>query len=200
MSWVAQPFDLRLGRRSTRCQVPAVWAAPPHQQSKQLDLLLMSAKPVTDGRAHQIVSGRRSTRWNRRRSSHRPSAELIRRAAHACTGPAMPLRSLVPRSFNSNRSPKGLRVPSAITTMFGSAIACSRAARLGVSPTIALLLRFTRSDKVANDYQPCCNAGTGLQRPPVSSGRSLPTDQLQSCAVYQLALRRLRAPPGSRSK
>jgi hypothetical protein len=40
-------------------QVPAV-GDPTHQQSKQLDLLLMSAKPVTDGRAHRIVSGRRS--------------------------------------------------------------------------------------------------------------------------------------------
>ena len=58
--------------------------------------------------------------------------------AAACrTGPVMPLRSLAPRSSSSNRLPSSFRVPSAITTVFGSATPCKRAARFGVSPTIA---------------------------------------------------------------
>ena len=69
------PTDVESGRSevdlcSTRWSSARRLGDPTHQQSKQLDLLLMSAKPVTDGRAHRIVSGRRSTRWNRRRSSH----------------------------------------------------------------------------------------------------------------------------------
>jgi hypothetical protein len=44
----------------------------PHPTSKvrSLDLMLMGEKPVTDGRGHRLVSGRRSTHWNRKRSSH----------------------------------------------------------------------------------------------------------------------------------
>ena len=52
---------------------------------------------------------------------------------------------------------------SAMTTVFGSAIPCRRAARFGVSPTIRLLLRRTRSDQVADHDQPGRNADTGLQ-------------------------------------
>jgi hypothetical protein len=37
------------------------------------------------------------------------------------TGPVMPLRSLAPRSSSSKILTRSLRVPSAITTMFGSA-------------------------------------------------------------------------------
>src|SRR5262245_52062527 len=43
---------------------------------------------------------------------------------------------MAPRSWYSKRSPTSCRVLAAITTLFGSAIACSRAARLGVSPTM----------------------------------------------------------------
>ena len=64
-------------------------------------------------------------------ASKRLSTGLGRSAAHARAGPAMPLRSFAPRSRSSNRLPRSLRVPSAMTTMSGSAIACSRAARFG---------------------------------------------------------------------
>ena len=47
----------------------------------------------------------------------------------------MPLTSTAPRSRYSNRSPTSRRVPAAMTTASGSARACSRAARFGVSPT-----------------------------------------------------------------
>ena len=69
-------------------------------------------------------------------ASKRPSAELARRAAHARVGPAMPLRSLGPRSSRSKRLPSNLRVLSQMTTMFGSATPCRRAARFGVLPTM----------------------------------------------------------------
>ena len=55
-------------------------------------------------------------------------------------------------------------MPSAITTMFGSAIPCRRAARFGVSPTMPRSCASPRSDQVADDDQPGRNADTGLQR------------------------------------
>ena len=75
----------------------------------------------------------------RSRGEHRSGSrtKLGRSAAQARTGPAMPLRSLAPRSSSSNRLPSSFRVLSAMTTMFGSATPCRRAARFGVSPTIA---------------------------------------------------------------
>ena len=46
-------------------------------------------------------------------------------------------RACVPRSANSNSWPSRRRVPPATTTVPGSASACRRAARFGVSPTTA---------------------------------------------------------------
>jgi hypothetical protein len=71
------------------------------------------------------------------KASNRPSAELPRSAAQARTGPAMPLRSFAPRSSSSKRLPTSFRVLSAITMLLGSAMPCNRAARFGVSPTMA---------------------------------------------------------------
>jgi hypothetical protein len=69
-----------------------------------------------------------------RNALKRLSTELARSAAQVRTGSAM--RSLAPRSSRSNRLPRSLRVLSAMTTVFGSAMLCSRAARFGVSPTM----------------------------------------------------------------
>jgi hypothetical protein len=55
------------------------------------------------------------------RASKRLPTELARSAAQARAGPAMPLRSLVPRSLSSKRLPSSRRVPSAMTTLRGSA-------------------------------------------------------------------------------
>ena len=52
---------------------------------------------------------------------------------------------------------------SAITTVFGSAMLCRRAARFGVSPTMPLLLRITRADQVTDHDQPRRDADPGLQ-------------------------------------
>jgi hypothetical protein len=70
-------------------------------------------------------------------ASKRLSTALGRNAAHARIGAEMPLRSLAPRSSNSNRLPRSRRVLSETTTVFGSAMTCSRAAKFGVSPTTA---------------------------------------------------------------
>jgi hypothetical protein len=69
-------------------------------------------------------------------ASKRPSTEAGRRTAQALTGPPMPFRSFAPMSTSWKRLPRSFRVLSAITTTFGSATPCSRAARFGVSPTI----------------------------------------------------------------
>ncbi len=68
-------------------------------------------------------------------ASKRLAIELARSAAQVRIGSAMPLRFLAPRSSKSKRSPSSFRVLSAMTTVFGSAIPCRRAARFGVSPT-----------------------------------------------------------------
>ena len=52
---------------------------------------------------------------------------------------------------------------SAMTTLFGSATPCRRAARFGVSPTIAVLLRLARPDQVADDDQSGGDADAGLE-------------------------------------
>ena len=70
-------------------------------------------------------------------ASKRLSTEAGRSAAQALTGPTMPLKAFAPRSPSSKRLPTSFRVLFAITTLFGCAMPCSRAARLGVSPTIA---------------------------------------------------------------
>ena len=71
------------------------------------------------------------------RASKRLSTEAGRSAAQARIGTAMPLRSFASRSSSSNRLPRSFRVFSAMTTVFGSATPCRRAARFGVSPTTA---------------------------------------------------------------
>ena len=52
---------------------------------------------------------------------------------------------------------------SAMTTVFGSAIPCRRAARFGVSPTMPRSCAVARSDQVADDDQPGRDADAGLQ-------------------------------------
>ena len=69
-------------------------------------------------------------------AAKRLSTELARSAFQARTASALPLRSRGPRSCNSKRLPRSFRVLSAMTTVFGSAIPCRRAATFGVSPTI----------------------------------------------------------------
>ena len=72
-------------------------------------------------RVQRLEAAFRRTRPQRRPGPRRPGDAL---EVLAPRGPA-----------SSNRLPSSLRVPSAMTTVSGSAIACRRAARFGVSPT-----------------------------------------------------------------
>src|SRR6516165_3164723 len=71
-----------------------------------------------------------------RSASKRLATKLACSTAHARTGPAIPLRLLIPRSLSWKKLPRSLRVLSATTTVLGSAMLWSRAARFGVSPTM----------------------------------------------------------------
>src|SRR5262249_40649807 len=97
-------------------------------------------------------------------ASKRLSTVLARSATQARTGLAMPSRSLAPRSLSSKRLPRSLRVASAMTTMFGSAISCSRAARFGVSPTMA-----RSSASAARPGAPPRTNGPAAPPPPAAS-------------------------------
>jgi integrase len=70
-----------------------------------------------------------------RSASNRLSTSLARITCQAWTGDAKPLTSMLPRSRYSNRLASRRRVVGPITTLFGAAAACRRAARFGVSPT-----------------------------------------------------------------
>ena len=87
---------------------PFTWTADP-------DKIIAAVR-----RGHQASAFHRT--WpQRHKSSHRPGDAL---------------RSFGPTSPSSKRLPRSFRVASAMTTVFGSAIPCKRAARFGVSPTM----------------------------------------------------------------
>jgi hypothetical protein len=96
-------------------------------------------------------------------ASKRLSTDLARRTAQARTFPAMPLRSFDPTSANSKRLPRSR--PAAMTTVFGAAIPCRRAARLGVSPaTPRSWASQSRRDRrrPTNPSRPRCAPGAAL--------------------------------------
>ena len=64
-----------------------------------------------------------------------------------------------------------------MTTVFGSAIPCSRAARFGVSPTMPLLPRLARSDEVADNHKPSGDTDARLKESGVVQ-RTYGRDQL----------------------
>ena len=71
------------------------------------------------------------------RAAKRLSSACSPRTAKAGIGSEMPLSLCGPRSLRTNRSPSRFLVVPAMTTIAGSATACSLAARFGVSPTTA---------------------------------------------------------------
>ena len=87
-------------------------------------------------------------------ASNRLSCELALSAAKARVGPATPLRSCGPRSSSSNRLPSSLRVPSAMTTLSGSAIALQPRGEVRRVADDAALLRLPRTQKIADDHDP----------------------------------------------
>ena len=117
------------------------------QRRKQQSRLL-SSRPTRSG------SGQ--SRLPLEATLHRHSA---RSAAQAGAGLNDALEVLRPRSSSSNRSPRSLRVLSAITTILGFATPCRRAARFGVLPIILrspeLLIRSGRRPPPAqSQYRP----------------------------------------------
>ena len=88
---------------------------------------------------NRALSAARPTRSvsRRRAASKRLSVTATPSTAKASTGSAKPFAVCRPRSRSRNRSPIRRRVAPARTICPGSARACRRAARLGVSPTTA---------------------------------------------------------------
>src|SRR6516162_5493501 len=70
-----------------------------------------------------------------RKASKRLNIPLSASTRQANCGAAKPANSCGPRSSRSNSPPTCRRVASPMTSVFGMARACSRAARFGVSPT-----------------------------------------------------------------
>jgi hypothetical protein len=74
-----------------------------------------------------------------------------------------------------------------MTTLFGSATPCKRAARFGVSAYDGLLLRSARPDQVANNHQTRCDAYARLEAR-VGLQATHSSDQLQPCAHCPLGV------------
>ena len=111
-------------------------------------------------------------------ASKRLSTEIARSAAQSRAGPAMPLRSLSPRSSSSKRLPRSFRVPSAMTTLFGSAIACRRpgqgllGASLGKHAIAGAVRRQSERDQPLFSGQSTTHRGTGNAPFPAQLGPS----------------------------
>ena len=108
----------RARRRAGRPAPRRPWRAPSGPEAGQLLL-------AADQRQRRARLG----------ASNRSSTTRSPITAKARTGASMPLSDAGPRSSSSNMPPTRRRVASEMTTLPGSARACSRAARFGVSPT-----------------------------------------------------------------
>ena len=105
-------------------EISTTWPSPALARAQRRNSRSISSSRPTSG-----VSA------DPRNASNRLATTLGRSTCQAGTGAAMPLTSTAPRSRYSKRSPTSRRVPAAMTTASGSARACRRAARFGVSPT-----------------------------------------------------------------
>src|SRR5215471_12449730 len=147
---IAQPLQHGLGEARfadaglTRYQydraIAAFYLLPsPHQQ---LDLLVA---------AEQWRSGRKA--------SKRLSTAFAPMTRQTGTGSLKPVMETLPRARYSKSPPTRRRVLPSMTTVSGSASACSREARLGVSPTT-----------------PCsCDAPSPMRSPTITKPVAMPT-------------------------
>ena len=127
-----------------------------------------------------------------RSASKRLSTVLVRSAAHARTGSAMPLTSLAPRSSKLEEvaeKPSGALGDDHCVWLGDPLQACREVRCLADD---AALLRLPRSDQVADHDQPCRNANTGLKRTGCLQCTNR-GDQLQALPAPR-ALRHPRAP------
>ena len=99
-----------------------------------------------------------------RDASKRLTFSASRRTAQAGTGASKPFKGLRPKRLQLERRRQAAAVvDSAITTLPGSASACNRAARLGVSPTTACSCAEPCPIKVADDDEAGRDADADLQ-------------------------------------
>ena len=80
----------------------------------------------------------------------------------------MPLRSLAPKVLKLEEIAEKLPRALGDDHLFGSAIALQARREVRRLADDAALLRLARSDQVADDDQPGCDADAGLQRAPAS--------------------------------
>src|SRR5262249_61616751 len=100
-----------------------------------------------------------------------------------------PFRGTLPKARYSKSSPRRRRVLPSMTTAFGSASPCSRAARLGVSPTGLVFLRQTLAEQSPDHHQTSGNANSHLQsHPRAITELRHGTDQCQPCAHRALGV------------
>ena len=102
------------------------------------------------GRSSSATSCSRPTRGvipADRDASKRLTFSTSRRTVQAGTGASKPLSACGPSVFSSKVPPSSRRVASATTTLPGSARACNRAAKLGVSPTTPRSCAVALSDR-----------------------------------------------------
>ena len=130
-------------------------------------------------------------------ASNRPSARPSPATRQTASGSAKPLRRCGPRSSSSNRPPTSRRVAWLITTLPGSASACRRAARFGVSPTTASSRAAPSPIRSPTTTCPVAMPDPGLQ--PASSAWGLQPshvfDQLQPGAHRALGVVLVRLRP-----
>jgi class 3 adenylate cyclase len=128
-TYKGQNVDVKLvGRELGVLYVPpeisTTWPSPALTRAHPRSSRLISSSRPTSGPSNDP-----------RNASNRLVTTLGRNTCQASTGSVMPLTSTGPISRYSKKSPASRRVRAAITTASGSAKACKRAARFGVSPT-----------------------------------------------------------------
>ena len=112
-------------------------------------------------------------------ASKRLSTELARSTAQGFHRPGDALELLGPKVLKLEEIAEEPSRASAMTTVFGSAMPCRRAARFGVSPTISCSCASPDPIKIANDHQPGGNPDADLQGLR-SRERGHRSDQLQA--------------------
>ena len=141
-------------------EISTTWPSPALARAQR-----RSSRSISSSRPTSRVSA------DPRNASNRLATALGRSTCQAGTGAAMPLTSTAPRSRYSKRSPTSRRVPAAMTTASGSARACSRAARFGVSPTTDC----------------SCAEPSPIRSPTTTSPVAIPT---RACSLTDLTSRR----------
>ncbi len=123
-----------------------------------------------------------------RSASNRLSIELGRSGCQTGTASLKPRSSDDPRLRSSKRAPTSRRVAAEISTVSGSAAACRRAARFGVSPTTSRSLVSPLPKRSPTTTSPVamptriCSLPEGRSSLPISSTRARPARTARSAS------------------